>query len=77
MTKRRVCNDKHPIKQKLDKLVDFCNELNISIEFYGSAGTVLTDNETGQQFYYEDLESSEYPMSGFPPACEYKLVIKE
>lgn len=69
--------DKHPLHQKFEQLMNFCDTLGLQIEF-GRYGEFFVKDEQfpGQTFLIKDVESSGN-ISDFPPNMEYKIIIKD
>jgi len=58
---------------KLEKLFNLCDELNISLDNFGSGGVIINDTETGVYFRLADIEDGR-DMYCFPPCTEARLV---
>lgn len=67
--------DKHPTKQKFDKLLAFLEDHNLSIEVGPYDTVVIRDLEQSDQdnIYVRDLDTNE-PVTSLPPEIAYQLV---
>lgn len=70
--KRLKLTDRHPVQQKLQKLIDYAEQLGITIEIpVTHLPVTIHDKESGKNFVLEDADSGA-PIREFPPVCEYK-----
>ncbi len=69
--KRLILTDKHPVMQKFNQLCALADDLGISLSFYGHRTHI--EDADGNCFDVEDIESSDHPMSDFPPCTEVRL----
>lgn len=71
----KYLKDTHPTKQKLDRLWEAADALNIQLDFMGSVTTV-TDLDTGLTYKVLDNDSKDAIMS-WPAETEYTVVVPE
>lgn len=76
MSKKTRLTEKHPTSQKLEKLFELMNELQLTIDV-SNIRTVITDHEHNVETTIIDVEHQNahvnYVMS-FPPETEYVLI---
>lgn len=65
--------DNNPLSLRLADLMDYAEELHLSIDFSNSnVATFLTDTLTGRQYSINDIENNA-PLRSFPAHSEYKI----
>lgn len=68
--------DTHPTMVKLNRLIDLASELGISIS-YSDNMVVVSDKDRDPKLphlFLQDLDSSDYPPSDFPPIFDFKII---
>lgn len=68
----KTLKEQHPFMQKVDKLYKIMEELKITIEYGGSGGLRITDNETNETYVLLDKHDNEN-LPYFPTGIEFKL----
>lgn len=72
-----ILTEEHPTMQKLEKLMNYAEELGLSFDFSTAKQTVMSDvNQVGEDFYITDFESDE-PLKEFPYPFNYKVFKEE
>jgi len=60
----------------LEKVFALMEELDIAIEYSGSEGFVVTNMQSGSQFYLKDSDDGQ-PTTSIPSLFEFKLQLYE
>jgi len=64
----------HPAMKALNELWQKADELGINICVISECAIVTIN---GKDFKLQDIENSDYPMTEFPPSCEFKLTYEK
>jgi hypothetical protein len=74
---RLKLKERHPVQQKLQKLIAYAEELGLTIEIpVTHLPVTVYDKESEKSFTLEDADS-QAPIREFPPVCEYKVFYQQ
>lgn len=74
----KVLLENHQFRIKVEKLIQYADELGISISNPSNYGIILTDMKDNQKEYkLKPNDGSSDCLDSFPPIYDYKIIISE
>lgn len=68
----KTLKETHPFMEKVDKLYNIMEKLNISIDYGGAGGLCIVDTENQESYRLLDRDDNEN-LPNFPTGIEFKL----
>lgn len=68
--------EQHPFHQKVNDLMNYMQEQNLSLVFHNE-GTTVMDLETKEEYLLTDMENYDERVQELPYPFEFKLIIPE